>query len=55
MSKEFIKHFKKWNRWRKSNLNSKVHKILVLLKVVHSPTFYYMIYNDSNNGRGKNE
>lgn len=52
---KFKKHFKKWNRWRKSNTNSKIHKLLVLLKLVNSPTFYYMIYNDSNSRRGKNE
>jgi hypothetical protein len=51
--KEFIKHFKKWNKWRKLNTNSNIHKLLVLFKLVNSPTFNCMIYNDSNNRRGK--
>lgn len=32
-------HFKAWNEWRKRNLNSRLHKFLVLLGVVKSPTF----------------
>lgn len=34
-----IEHIKKWNGWRKNNLNSKFYKILVLFNIVHSPTF----------------
>lgn len=34
-----IKHIQKWNEWRKNNLNSPFHKILVLLKLHNSPTF----------------
>jgi len=33
-----IKYVKRWNRWRKNNINSKTHKILVLLKLENSPT-----------------
>lgn len=32
-------HIKRWNSWRKYNSNSWLHKILVLLGVIHSPTF----------------
>ena len=32
-------HFRRWNAWRKFNCNSKVHQILVLLKLANSPTF----------------
>ena len=53
MSKEFKKHLKKWNRWRKSNLNGKIHKLLVLIKVVNSPTFYSMNCNDLNSSKKK--
>ena len=33
------RHFRKWNEWRKQNLNSKFYQLLVLLKVCISPTF----------------
>ena len=33
------RHFRKWNEWRKRNLNSKFYQLLVLLKVYKSPTF----------------
>lgn len=36
---KLIKHFKRWNKWRKFNGNSKMHKFLVLIGVVISPTF----------------
>lgn len=44
-------HFKKWNRWRKLNLNSRTHKLLVLLKLTNSPTLDCMICNDLNNNK----
>ena len=34
-----IKHIKRWNRWRKYNCNSKLHKLLVLFNMAPSPTF----------------
>lgn len=34
-----IRHFKKWNEWRKHSLNSWLHDILVLFGIIHSPTF----------------
>lgn len=34
-----IKHIRKWNRWRKMNLNSPLHKFLVLIGFVKSPSF----------------
>ena len=33
------RHFRKWNEWRKRNLNSKFYQLLILLKVFRSPTF----------------
>ena len=36
-----IKHIKKWNEWRKHCLNSPLHKLLVLLGIVKSPTFVH--------------
>ena len=35
----FRRHFRRWNSWRKGNANCKFHQILVLLKLVKSPTF----------------
>lgn len=40
--KRMIKHIKLWNRWRKSNTNSKFYKFLVLIKFVGSPSFEFM-------------
>ena len=37
-----VNHIKKWNRWRKRNINSHFYKLLVLLKLVKSPTFEMM-------------
>ena len=37
--KKLKKHLKKWNGWRKHSLNSKFHKLLVLLGIIKSPTF----------------
>jgi hypothetical protein len=34
-----IKRFKKWNQWRKNNLNNKFYQFLVLIGVVYSITF----------------
>ena len=33
-----IRHIKVWNAWRKRNLNGKLHKVLVLLGLIKSPT-----------------
>jgi len=39
MKERILKHFRRWNEWRKGNLNGRFYKILVLLKLEHSPTF----------------
>lgn len=39
--RKLIKYLKIWNMWRKRNLNSKFYKILVLFKIVHSPTYEF--------------
>ena len=33
-----IKHIKRWNIWRKHNINSKLHKFFVLINFIKSPT-----------------
>lgn len=39
---KIIKHIRRWNVWRKNNLNSKRYKILVLLGIIKSPSFYHV-------------
>lgn len=36
--KNLIKHFRRWNIWRKRSLNSALYKILVLFGMTKSPT-----------------
>lgn len=36
---KLIKHLKRWNKWRKLNGNGKIHKFLVLIGFIISPTF----------------
>jgi len=36
-----MNHIKKWNKWRKYSLNSRLYKLMVLLKIVISPTLEY--------------
>lgn len=36
--KNLIKHFRRWNIWRKRNLNGRLYKILVLFGITKSPT-----------------
>lgn len=42
MFHKIIAHFKMWNRWRKCSYNSVFHKLLVLFRLRHSPTFQFM-------------
>lgn len=44
--KKLIKHIKRWNEWRKGCLNNPVHKLLVLFKVIESPTFNHFWSED---------
>ena len=30
---------RRWNKWRKRSINSKIYKLCVLLGIIHSPTF----------------
>lgn len=36
--KKLIRHFKRWNIWRKHNGNGKLHHFLVLIGLIKSPT-----------------
>lgn len=41
--KKLIDYFKCWNEWRKGNLNGTLHHILVLIGLVDSPTFDFLV------------
>ena len=43
--RSIINHVKRWNKWRKHNLNGPLHKFLVLIGLVKSPTML-MIFTD---------
>ena len=38
MMKKLIRHFRRWNVWRKYNVNGTLHHILVLFGLVYSST-----------------
>lgn len=42
MFKKLTLHYQQWNRWQKRCMNSRFHKILVLLKLKRSPSFEMM-------------
>ena len=42
MFNRVVLHYQQWKRWEKRNLNSRFHKILVLLGLKRSPTFEHM-------------
>lgn len=41
-----IKHFRRWNIWRKHNVNHKLHKFLVLIGFTKSPTMTYVLLSE---------
>ena len=41
--KKLIRHFKRWNHWRKRNVNSKFHQFMVLIGLHNSPTMMQVI------------
>jgi hypothetical protein len=53
MSK-ILNRIRRWNMWRKDNINAWWYKILVLLGICHSPTFtYYFTILDAFNRKCK--
>ena len=34
-----INHVRRWNIWRKHNADGKIHKFIVLIGLIKSPTF----------------
>lgn len=43
MTNRMIDHFRRWNIWRKRSLNGPLHKLLVLFRVIESPTMRYVM------------
>ncbi len=37
--RRLFEHIERWNNWRKNDVGGSIHKILVLLDIVRSPTF----------------
>ena len=44
--KKIKDHVNRWNKWRKCNANSWVHKIMVLLGLRKSPTFMFVLTDE---------
>ena len=40
---KIIKHFRRWNIWRKHCLNSNLNKFLVLIGFIKSPTMSHVL------------
>ena len=41
-----VKELKRWNKWRKHNLNSKLYQLLVLLGLQYSPTLHFTLLDE---------
>lgn len=44
-----INHIRRWNIWRKHNMNNCLHKLLVLFKLIYSPTFAFVLLPEEEN------
>lgn len=49
--KKILTHVKRWNRWRKHCLNGNLHKALVLLGVIKSPTMPFILLPEEIEGK----
>lgn len=38
-----LDHLRRWNKWRKRNINGAFYHFLVLIGAVHSPTFSFTL------------
>ena len=36
-----IKRYKKWKKWRRRNINGRFYQFLILIGLMHSPSFEY--------------
>ena len=39
-----FEHYKKWKKWQKRNGNSRFYQLLVLIGLVHSPSFEHSYF-----------
>lgn len=39
-------HVKRWNKWRKKNTNGKIHKFLVLIGLINSPSMALVLTDE---------
>lgn len=46
MKDDIFRHIRRWNKWRKGNLNSHFHQFLVLIGFVKSPTMFLILLDD---------
>ncbi len=47
MTSKLKKHFNRWNKWRKLSADGRMHKLLVLIGFVHSPTFALVLDDET--------
>ena len=47
--KAMIKHIRRWNAWRKHNMNGLMYKVLVLFNFIKSPTMMNLLIDDDEN------
>lgn len=43
---KLLRHFRRWNLWRKRNLNGRLHHFLVLIRLRKSPTLALVLLPD---------
>lgn len=43
--RRLFEHVERWKNWKENNANGQIHKFLVLLGIVHSPTFNLTLTN----------
>lgn len=48
MKDNIFRHIRRWNKWRKGNLNSRFYQFLVLIGFVKSPTMVLVLLDDEN-------
>lgn len=48
MKDNIFRHIRRWNKWRKDNLNSHFYQFLVLIGFVKSPTMALVLLDDED-------
>lgn len=47
--KKLIRHIRRWNIWRKRNMNGPVYHLFVLFGIVKSPTYAMILLPEEKN------